>query len=129
MANYYGQTRTNYFLVKDAEAFKQEISKYPVEVITQQKDGFTLHGFMDADLDGGGNIENYGEDADWGEFFARHLADEWVAIIMSSGAEKYRYINGYATAYNNKGEEMFISLEDIYTLATQIGEKITRAEW
>ena len=136
MANYYGKTRSNYFFVKDAEAFKQELSKYPVEIITQEKDGKTLYGFIDRDVDGAGTVEYYfdeetqdnSEDLDWSDFFKRHLADGWVAIITHTGAEKYRYLNGQATAYNNKGEEMFISLEDIYTLATQIGENITRAE-
>lgn len=135
MANYYGQTRSNYFFVKDAEAFKAELAKYPVEIITQEKDGKTLYGFMDTDPNGGGDASSYYDEEeqdsemDWADFFKRHLADGWVAIIMHTGAEKYRYLGGQATAFNNKGEEMFISLEDIYTLATQIGENITRAEW
>lgn len=137
MANYYGQTRTNYFEVKDPEAFKQELSKYPVEIITDEKDGVTLYGFMDNDIDGAGTVEYYfdeetqdtSEDLNWNEFFERHLADGWVAVIIHAGSEKYRYINGLATAYNNKGEGRAIGLDDIYHLATELGETTTRAEY
>jgi hypothetical protein len=53
MANFYGQARSNYFAVKDAGSFLDEMTQYPVEVITQEKDGVTLYGFVDADADGG----------------------------------------------------------------------------
>lgn len=137
MANYYGHARSNYFFVKDVEAFKSELSKYPVEIIEQQENGKTLYGFIDADDNGGGNIdyyydeqeENNSDDLDWGDFFKRHLADGWVAIIMQTGSEKYRYLVGHATAYNNKGDIEFVSLDEIYSLATNIGENITRAEY
>lgn len=137
MANYYGQTRSNYFFVKDAEAFKAELSKYPVEIITEERDGKTLYGFMDRDVNGAGTIEYYydeetgdnSEDLDWSDFFKRHLADGWVAVIIHAGSEKYRYINGLATAYNNKGEGRAIGLDDIYHLANELGENITRAEY
>ena len=135
MANYYGQTRSNYFEVKDVEAFTQELSKYPVEIITQEQDGVTLYGFMDRDVDGAGNVDYYydeetgenSEDISWGEFFSRHLEDDWVAVIIHAGSEKYRYINGLATAYNNKGEGRAIGLDDIYHLATELGENTTTA--
>lgn len=137
MATYYGQTRSNYFAVKDAEAFTQELSKYPVEIITQEQDGKTLYGFIDRDVDGAGTVEYYfdeetqdnSEDLNWTEFFERHLADGWVAVIIHAGSEKYRYISGLATAYNNKGEGRAIGLGDIYHLATELGETTTRAEY
>jgi hypothetical protein len=137
MANFYGQTRSNYFAVKDPEAFKQELSKYPVEIITQEKDGVTLYGFLDNDPNGGGQIDYYydeeaeenSEDISWGEFFKRHLEDDWVAIIVSSGAEKYRYIAGHATAYNNKGEGVHLDLSDIISLSSHLGSKTTVAEY
>jgi hypothetical protein len=137
MANFYGQTRSNYFAVKDAEAFKAELSKYPVNIIEQEKDGVTLYGFLDDDPDGSGQIDYYydeeagdnSEDISWGEFFKRHLQDDWVAIIVSSGHEKYRYISGYATAYNNKGEVVHLDLTDIITLSSHLGSKTTVAEY
>lgn len=135
MANFYGQARTNYFLVKNADAFLEEMQKYPVEIIKEVKNGQTLYGFMDADDNGGGNIDYYTDEegnyltTDWAEVFKQHLADDWVAIIVSSGAEKYRYIAGHATAYNNKGEEVHLDLSDIYNLANQIGSQFTLAEY
>jgi hypothetical protein len=48
---------------------------------------------------------------------------------MGAGAEKLRYINGWAEAYNNKGEKRVINLGDIYKLAEELGSEITRAEY
>jgi hypothetical protein len=48
---------------------------------------------------------------------------------MGAGAEKLRYINGWAEAYNNKGEKRAITLGDIYKLAEELGSEITRAEY
>ncbi len=136
MANYYGQSRTNYFKVKDAEAFKQELAKFPVEVITKEQDGETLYGFLDADSNGSGYITEYWDEElgdsveiDLEDLFKRHLEDGSVAILIHSGAEKYRFISGDAVAYNNKGESIAVNLADIYTLAEQLGDKITYAEY
>jgi hypothetical protein len=136
MANFYGQARSNYFMVKNNEEFVAEMEKYPVKVITKETDGVTLYGVMDDDDDGGGDMfsvwdedEDGADELDWSEVFTRHLADGWVAVIVSSGAEKYRYISGHAVAYNNKGEETHLDLSDIYTLAGQLGDKITMAEY
>lgn len=142
MANYYGQTRTNYFKVNDPEAFKAELEKMPVHIITQElknEDGEvidTLYGFLDDDSDGAGSVTEYWDeekeetiDIDLEDLFKRHLADGWVAILVHSGNEKYRYISGDAVAYNSKGESVGVNLSDIYTLAEQIGEHITTAEY
>ena len=136
MANYYGQTRTNYFAVKDPEAFKQEISKFPVELIEEVKDGVTLYGFIDNDENGAGFITEYwNEETDdtveinLEDFFMRHLEDDYVAIVIHSGAEKYRYISGDVVAYNNKGESVSVNLTDIYDLAEKLGSKMTYAEY
>lgn len=130
MANYYGQTRTNYFAVKDAEAFTRELEKYPVKIITEETPDRTLYGFLDDDDNGGGEICYNYEDIVWSEFFARHLENDWVAIIMSAGSEKYRYISGYATAYNSAGNEIHLELNDIYKLAeNHLGNNVTRAEY
>lgn len=145
MANYYGQGRTNYFAVKDAEAFKDEMANYPVEVITTEgENGVTLYGLLDSNSDGGGWDWSYvaelededGEivetdlEIDWVEVFARHLVDGWVAILMETGAEKYRYLSGYALAVNSKGESREINLSrDIDKLAREIGETVTGVGW
>lgn len=136
MANYIGQARTNYFAVKDPEAFTNEMSKYPVQVITKEQDGITLYGFIDEDPDGGANIWCYYDDdsedltdIEWEDIFKRHLQDDWVAILMESGSEKYRYIGGLASAYNNKGETKTVMLYDIYELAKGLGNRFTEATY
>jgi hypothetical protein len=134
VANYYGQTRSNYFAVRDAEAFKAELENYPVRVITKETEGVTLYGFLDDDADGSGEIwsifndetDEYDE-IDWGHVFKRHLQDDWVAVIITTGSEKYRYFTGDATAYNNKGESKTLNLEHIYELASELGSNRTFA--
>lgn len=136
MANFYGQTRSNYFAVKDAEAFTAELENYPVRVITKEVEGVTLYGFLDADDDGSGEIWSIYNDEteefdeiDWGHIFKRHLQDDWVAVIITTGSEKYRYFTGDATAYNNKGESKTINLEHIYEFAKDLGSNRTFATY
>jgi hypothetical protein len=136
MANFYGQTRSNYFAVKDAEAFTTELENYPVKVITQEKDGVTLYGFLDNDDDGSGEIWSiYNDETDefdeiaWADVFKRHLQDDWVAVIITNGYEKYRYFTGDATAYNNKGESRTINIDHIYDLAKDLGSNRTHASY
>lgn len=141
MANYYGVGRTNYFAVKDGEAFKADMAALPVEVITREdENGETLYGFMDANPDGAGldwsrfielEDEN-GEpfhtdiDIDWTGLLASHLKDGWVAIIMETGAEKYRYMMGYAIAVNSKGETREVNLDrEIMRLSEELGSNVT----
>ena len=139
MANYISQARSNYFAVKDAEAFLADIAKCNVQLIQDTtKDGQTLYGFLDDENSDGmdtwyaWSADDEDEDSTeltWGEFFQKHLADGWVAIITSIGSEKYRFLNGEATAYNNKGEEKFISLDTILELAKELGDNITPATY
>lgn len=136
MANYYGVTRTNYFAVKNEEEFRAEIANLPVELIEAKEEGKKVFGFLDADSDGGGDIfsrwneeTDEHEEIDWQAFFQKHLADDWVAIIVSSGAEKHRYINGFAIAYNNKGESRSVGVEDIYKLSEDLGSRRIHASY
>jgi hypothetical protein len=134
MANYYESARSNYFLVKDIEEFKKVADTISgVELVSQpDKEGNTLVALI-----GDGEFwPNYleSEDGDeleieWEEIFKTHLADDQVAIIMGSGAEKLRYISGWAVAFNNKGESKSINLDDIYDLAKELGSKITTATY
>lgn len=141
MANYYGQARTNYFAVKDAEKFLAELEGWEVEVITQkQADGTLFYGFMDRDGNGGGlSWTRYYEDADgeyqederdWMTWLATHLEDGHVAVLMEIGSEKYRYLSGISWAVNNKGEVVRLSLDDIYDLAVEkLGEHVKTATY
>jgi hypothetical protein len=136
MANYYGQARSNYFAVKDEEAFREDIKNYPVELLTQEQNGQLLFGFLDGNQDGAG-LETMLYDPEteeeteisYLELFRKHLADDWVAVIVEVGSEKYRYFQGFAEAYNNKGETRIISLDDIYDIAKYLGENVTTATY
>lgn len=141
MANYYGQTRTNYFAVKDADAFEAELGDYNVILIREEDgNGGYRYGFLDADDNGGGLswsrlIELEDEngdpfdtdvDIDWVDILSRHVADGHVAILMEVGSEKYRYFNGWAIAVNSKGETREINLNmEIDKLARELGENVT----
>jgi hypothetical protein len=134
MANYYESARTNYFLVKDIEEFKGVADTIiGVELVSRPDDeGNTLVALIGDGEYWPTYLENEdGEEIEieWEEIFKTHLADDQVAIIMGSGAEKLRYISGWALAFNNKGESKFISLDNIYDLAKELGSKITTATY
>lgn len=136
MTNYYATGRTNYFAVKDAEAFKAEIDgmKTGLQVVSQKSpEGLTLVGLLSEDESG--FVWNWNdpkteewEEIDWTELFARHLQDDWVAIIMETGAEGLRYVSGIALAFNSKGGTIAIDLATEITKRSRelgLGTKIT----
>ena len=135
MANYYETARSNYFFVKDVDAFKAELDGSGLNVETRNAGELTQVGLFADDSQSASFFEKYdpetfeSEELDWTGIFKRHLVDNQVAIIMGAGAEKLRYINGWAEAYNNKGEKRVIGLSDIYKLAEELGSEITRAEY
>ncbi len=134
MANYYESARSNYFFVKDIEAFEKELEGSSLE-ITKKQIGDLTQVCLLADEEVGFPEGKYDPETfesielDWSDIFKRHLADNQVAIIMGAGAEKLRYINGWAEAFNNKGESRAINLMQIYKLAEELGSEITRAEY
>lgn len=139
MANFYGSARSNYFEVKDNEVFEKEMARLPdVTVITQGE----LVGIMVDDGDSGcfpswqynedDEIDMEDNEIDIADIVAGHLVDGAVAIFMECGAEKLRYISGWAQAINSKGECKTISLNDIYDVAaglTNSMKEITRCEY
>lgn len=128
MANYYAACRTNYFKVKDNDAFEKAMANIPgIDVCDGGDKGFCLLG---DDPDGAGwpawlYDEENGDDIelDIGQVVAEHLPDGEVAIFMESGAEKLRYVVGYAFAVNNKGEVASVALNDIYELASELTDR------
>ncbi len=133
MANYYESARSNYFFVKDIEAFEAELNGSGLEISTKKIGDLTQVCLL-ADMENGFPFEKYDDnydstELDWSDIFKRHLADNQVAIIMGSGAEKLRYITGWAMAFNNKGESKSINLDDIYDLAKELGSEVTTATY
>ena len=132
MANYFAQARTNYFKVKDPEAFIAHMNHYNVTVIARTlESGESLYGFIDDNADGAGLDwsswdERTDEETDipWVPILASHLAEGHVAIVMEVGWEAYRWLNGYAFAVNHLGEAVEVNLMDIYERAKTLGPHI-----
>ena len=136
MADYYAQTRSNYFKVKDEAAFREWAESRELKV-WQRDEGergyFAIHstdvdekGWHRADYDE--EMEDFRE-VDFEPELSEHLQDGSVAVLMEVGAESLRYLNGIATAVNSKGETESVDLRDIYGVAEHLGGEITRAEW
>jgi len=136
MATYTSSARTNYFRVKDVNAFNKWIKQFSgLETIVQERQGTVGILFDDGvptyrwGTIEGDEIDFNEVEIDFMEELALHLADEEVAVLQEVGAENLRFVNGYAIAVNNKGERRDISLENIYDLAKELGSNITKAEY
>lgn len=129
MANWCGESRSNYFRVKDAEAFKAAMSAFDVKV-WDKDDFFALGAGRCSDGDWPSYDAEADEDFDFADIVSKHLADGEIAVFMTIGAEKIRYLTGYAVAFNNKGERESLSLDRIYDFVEQRwGVQPTRAEY
>ena len=132
MANYYSSARTNYFRVKDVDAFNTWIKEfengYGVEVVSKE-DTFAILFDGESGVPNSREVDGDYDHLDFIDELSQHLADDEVAILHESGAEKLRYINGFAIAINNKAERRTISLDDIYTLAKELGKNVTLAQY
>lgn len=106
MATWCGSSRSNYFTVKDTEAFRVWADQLGIDV--WEGDGLGLSGrFAIAVGDGSGwpstRYSHDGDDIDLTAELATDLVDAAVAIIMETGAEKLRYLTGWAQAINSRG--------------------------
>ena len=138
MANYYATARSNYFAVKDEQAFRDWADGLGLTILEQQEinsDGIPRFGISPGDDDGGWPTSiadpetgDY-EDIEVSGQLAAHLADNEVAILMEAGSEKLRYVTGTAVAVNNKGKIRYVDLNTIYKRAMALGANITRAEY
>lgn len=140
MANYYESARTNYFRVKDEAAFKAFMDTVPgCDVVgSHTKPGMFCVLFTEEGVPSVRNLDEpneFGEDYeefDFMEELAPHLADGSIAVLTASGAEKLRYVSGYAVAIDNTGKTVAVNIDDIYGKAKKLfGEnaEITQAHY
>lgn len=129
MANYYANARTNYFKVKDIEAFKTTLENFPLEVVSRDDNPEFVALFIPDGSDDGSfpwndfwNDDADGAEIDWTALFKHHLQENSVVIIQEVGNEKQRYFGGIAVAINSKGEEIIIDINAIFDRATALGE-------
>ena len=132
MANYYGTARTNYFKVKDLEAFKTAISALSSELeLVEAESGVAV-------LSNGESGWPYLQGPDDDELSIRevitpHLQPGSIVVLMESGAENLRYVNGVAVEFDHTGKSVSVNLEEIYSKAARafgaLTSDITRAEY
>ena len=133
MANWYGASRSNYFKVKDADAFLADMARIPGLDVTNDERGFMVsgdeEGYWPSYRTSSGDAE-YDEDIWLPDVIAEHLADGSIAVFQTAGAEKLRYLTGYAVAVDNKGGLVEVNIADIYGLAAaELGAEPSRAEY
>lgn len=125
MANYIATARTNYFRVKNSAEFTEWCDL--VGVASMCKDDpddpenpiKKLFGFT-SECDDSGCFPTWtseDEEIDYVNDLGNMLKKGEVAILMEAGAEKYRYVSGWAQAISWKCEEVSISLGNIYDKA------------
>lgn len=130
MANYYAKFRSNYFNVKDRDAFIAWTATLPgLEPVFRtgafQQNTATLL------CDGSMPVQN-GDDEEISltDELATHLQDDQVAILMEVGSEGMRYFCGFTIAVNAKGKTIHLSLDDIYSKTIKtFGLAATRAQY
>jgi len=122
MATYMEMARSNYFTVKDKDAFKAFLDHFStVDLIEddQGRVGFLAHDGLPLDLI---VDEDTGEDdhIDFVGELSSHLVEGEVAVVQVIGWEKMRYLNAYATDINSKQEQVNVDISDIYPLAKEM---------
>lgn len=122
MANWYGTSRSNYFRVKEEAAFRQWADNLHLGIFEHDQDHglFAIHpgDWCDNGSWPSCDLET-DEEIDIADQLSKHLAEGQVAVLMTAGAEKLRYITGYAIAVNADGDVVSVSLDDIYAKAAE----------
>lgn len=151
--------RSNYFAVKDVPSFRRFCRRWGLELINDNENlyGFLCNdseyfqsheergeyvlGWKNAgeDEEESGEDEDDDEDdegpiephpkASFGEQLAALLASDNVAVVIEVDYDHMRYLVGRAWAVNSKHEKKELSLDDIYGLADDLGQNVTRAEY
>ena len=118
MGNYYADCRSNYVRAKNPKRFKDVLDEYEVQII-EDDDGRI--GFISQHEEG---VPRHMEDGEYTEMWVdddpripKLMAEGEVLVIIEVGAEKMRYLRGYAIAVNWDGRVCHVSLEDIYSMA------------
>jgi len=136
MANWIGSARTNYFRVKDVDAFKAWAQAASLAVF--EEDG--RFGVYSEDEYGGwpqivfdDDTTDAHRDFDIANELAQHAAVGEIVVCLEAGAERLRYITGSAIAFKvtaDGADKISLALDDIYNLAaSKWGEEPSKAEY
>jgi hypothetical protein len=127
MANWEAYACSNYFKVKDPEAFKAWVNSVPGLDLSEYKER-GMFGFIVNGTDTGGlpnfivEPEDETEDnknRDWVAEIPDLLETGQVAILFEIGHEKLRYVSGGALAIGWDKRGVRITLDDIYQIAKE----------
>jgi hypothetical protein len=122
MASWYGTARSNYFRVKDKDAFLKWADGRGLGVFKNEESRglFAIYG---GESTGDGSWPSYDVEADTEidlvAELAEHLPKGQIAVLMEIGAEKMRYLTGVAIAVNHRGRVVELTLRDIYRKASR----------
>ena len=125
MAEWNGTARTNYFQVTDEAKFREWAEARALYVIAKDAGGAAFFGVYSETDDGGWPTNSWPDDEDVPieidvvAELAAHLAEGQIAVLMESGHEKCRYVDGNAVAVDHAGNRVAIELRDIYDLAAK----------
>ncbi len=131
MADYNATFRSNYFGIKDAAQFRAFCEEFDLEMVTKVEEGGTLYAFLNKGNEAGVPFTRYDKEAnDWEPVdflgvLAEHLLPDYVAVIFEIGSEKMRYLVGEAFAVNSEGENIILTLSEIYRRAKSLGSICT----
>lgn len=132
MANYTASARSNQFEVKDPDALRRELADLDIDVVSDDPENPQRVVLLCHSDNGTWPSWRYDEPADndievdVAALIAAHLTAGQVAVLIESGAEKLRFIGGHAVAVNSRGEQVDVSLEEIYERANRLGDHIDR---
>jgi hypothetical protein len=135
LTNYYASARSNYFSPDDRPRLERWAQKFGIEIVDGTEPGsVTLlaseEGWPSWHCDEETSEER---DIDIAEELGELLKPGETAVLLEVGAEKLRYVVGYAVAIHRKigggVETERLSLDEIYTRAeTRWGAQVSRAE-
>jgi hypothetical protein len=116
--NFECTTRSNYFRVKDEDAFRafmNTVSGDDLRVLEEHRDGQTLYGFgAFGCIDGVASDNEDSDEVDYDAFLSglqSHVAEDDAIIIMQAGNEGLRYVVGVATVITTK-DVQYINIDD-----------------
>jgi hypothetical protein len=111
---YTGVARTNYFRVKDLEAFKAVLAPVDIEIVYRRDEPGIPLALLSRTGDGwpSGYLNDNEDyiDFDLIDILPAHLEDNEVAVSMEIGNEGLRHLFAVGWAVNNKGEFRVVDL-------------------
>lgn len=138
MANWYGSARSNYVQVDDKEGLKKALEPFfhEIQMDDRGEKGVCFVVAMGSEYGGWPSTvfsEVQSSDEEGNEFedeveyqfnpaeqICPYLQEGQILIMQEVGAEKLRYLTGWAEAYQAKtGEAVMVSIDDIYKKAAE----------